>query len=73
MRYEHWCRAVSNGPREVVELAGRMATTDAPAGLPVELTVAELNLVAGGSEDPIKDIKGIGENIESGKATPILF
>jgi hypothetical protein len=37
------------------------------------LTDDELNLVVGGSEDPIKPIGGMGDNIESGKATPILM
>jgi hypothetical protein len=37
------------------------------------LTDDELSLVVGGGEDPIKPIKGMGENIESGKATPILM
>ena len=37
------------------------------------LTDDELSLVVGGGEDPIKPIGGIGDNIESGKATPILM
>ena len=37
------------------------------------LTDDEICHVAGGGEDPIKPIGGMGDNIESGKATPILM
>jgi len=37
------------------------------------LTDDELRLVVGGSGDSIKPIEGMGDDIERGKATPILM